>query len=414
VLTQGPVRETLVRSSPVGLRAYGTWHFSKARLLFPAAALAAVLAGFSVAAAAETLTAVSTPSFKTDGIVRELVASDGKVALVIHGPRRVKGSGQLCPHVVLWTPKSHSAVPLSTVLCGGWTARSSVFDVALAGARVAWVSSGGGNSYETNLVTRTAREPKAFSLAFGNGFVGNARGDGAVLVFNSYARCARDEGMVCPVGVADGSIFNASVWRYLGGSGGERCPTILGDRHGCKFLAKSPQGELSVLALGGGRIAVKTQTGTVRLLSSSTGATLAEHSYAPGVVRAAALDSKNLVVLRAGFLDVYTIGSTAAPHSWKLPRAASYGSPSPPPEIRGSGPPRSTPSLTLEDVGAGFAVYVFDRAVRIVRLTDGRDALLTRPAVGPVHAQLVTNGVYVSARNRVTFTAIGVVRRRFR
>jgi hypothetical protein len=381
-------------------------------LLVPAAALAAVLPG--VAGAAAKQPAVSTPSFKTDGIVREIVAGDRQVALVIDGPRRVYGSGQLCPHVVVWTPKTHKTVPLSTVLCGGWTARSSVFGVAVAGPRVAWVSSGGGNSYETNLVTRTAREPKAFSLAFGNGFVGNARGDGAVLVFNSYARCARDEGMDCPVGVADGSIFDASVWRYPGGSGGARCPTIIDTRHGCKLLATAPDGELSILALGGGRIAVKTQTGSVRLFSGTTGATLAEHPYAPEVVRAAALDSKNLVVLRAGFLDVYTIGSTAAPQSWKLPRAGSCGSPSPPPEIRGSGPPRSTPSLTLEDVGAGFAVYVLDRAVRIVRLTDGRDILLTRPALGPVHAQLVTNGVYVSSRNRVTFTTIGAIRRRFR
>jgi hypothetical protein len=384
-----------------------------APLAFLMAALTA-LAGFGVAGAAEKRATVSTPSLKTQGIVRELVAGDGQVGLVIDGPRHVVGSGQLCPHVLLWTPKTHKAVPLSTVLCGGWSPRSSVFGVAVAGARVAWVSSGGGNSYETNLVTRTAREAKASSLAFGNGFAGNARGDGAVLVFNFYARCAREDGMVCPVGVANGSIFSASVWRYLGG--GARCPTNLAakPRHGCKLLAKDPEGELSILALGGGRVAVRTQAGSVRLLSASTGSTLAEYPYAPGTVLATALDSKSLVVLRRGFLDAYTIGSTAAPHAWKLPRASSYGPASPPPETRGSGPPRSVPQLTLEDVGSGFAVYVLDRAVRMVRLTDGRGVLLTRPTTGPVHAQLQTTGVYVSSRHRVTFTTMAEVRRRFR
>ena len=69
--------------------------------------------------------------------MRELVAGDGQVALVVDGPRRVPGSGQLCPHVLLWTPKTHKAVPLTTVLCGGWTPRSSVFGVTVAGTRAA-------------------------------------------------------------------------------------------------------------------------------------------------------------------------------------------------------------------------------------------------------------------------------------
>jgi hypothetical protein len=383
--------------------------------LLGAASLAA-LAGFSVAGGANKSMAVSTPSLKTEGIVRELVAGDGRVALVVEGPRGVVGSGQLCPHALIWTPKTHKVIQLSTVLCGGWTPRGSVFGIALAGERATWVSSGGGNSYETNLVSRTARERKAFSLAFGNGFAGNARGDGAVLVFNVYARCAREEGAICPVGVADGAIFNASVWRYLGGTGGTRCPTTLEakPRYGCKLLARKPEGELSILALGGGRVAVRTQTGSVRLLSAASGSTLAEYPYAPGAVRAAALDSENLVVLRAGLLDTYTIGSTTGPHTWKLPRAASYGPASPPPEIKGDGPPRSVPELTLEDVGSGLAVYVLSRAVRMVRLSDGRDLMLTRPASGPVHARLQPSGVYVSSRHSVSFTRMAQVRGRFR
>ena len=103
----------------------------------PSGGVSRRLAGFSVAGAAEKQAAASTPSLKTEGIVRELVAGDGQVALVVDGPRRVPGSGQLCPHVLLWTPKTHKAVPLTTVLCGGWTPRSSVFGVTVAGTRAA-------------------------------------------------------------------------------------------------------------------------------------------------------------------------------------------------------------------------------------------------------------------------------------
>jgi hypothetical protein len=57
--------------------------------------------------------------------------------------------------------------------------------------------------------------------------------------------------------------------------------------------------------------------------------------------------------------------------------------------------------LTLEDVGSGYAVYVLSRAVHMLRLTDGCDVLLTRPATGPVHAQLQPSGVHVSSRHGV-------------
>jgi hypothetical protein len=48
----------------------------------------------------------------------------------------------------------------------------------------------------------------------------------------------------------------------------------------------------------------------------------------------------------------------------------------------------------------------------MLRLTDGRDVLLTRPATVPVH-QLQPSGVYVSSRYGVTFTTMAQVRRRF-
>lgn len=71
------------------------------------------------------------------------------------------------------------------------------------------------------------------------------------------------------------------------------------------------------------------------------------------------------------------------------------------------------PAVDARRCRPGYAVYVLSRAVRMLRLTDGRDVLLTRPATVPVHAQLQPSGVYVSSRYGVTFTTMAQVRRRF-
>jgi hypothetical protein len=347
------------------------------------------------------------PSLRTRGIVKELVADGDRVGIVLAGPDRVAGSSKLCPRVVLWTPREHRAIRLSGS-CNDWSSRGSVFGVALSGKRAAWVRSGGGNTYETSLFLRTAGQRRATQIAFASAdppapgyFVGNARGEGPVLVFNEYARCSTEEGstLSCPPGLADGSIFRALIWRYTG-------------KGKSKLIASQPSGELSVLALGAGRVAVRTMTGSVEVLSATTGAVMRTYHYAPDLVRAAALDANYLVVLRDGLLDVHKLGADESVRTVPLPLAASYGPASPPPEIGGKGPPALTPKLTLEDVGSGLAVYVFDRAVHVVRLADGRDVVVARPSSGPVHAQAQATGIWIASAHRVTFMPIAQVRRR--
>src|SRR5262249_8379369 len=157
----------------------------------------------------------------------------------------------------------------------------------------------------------------------------------------------------------------------------------------------------------------RTQTGTVRLLSATNGASLAEYPYAPGVARAAALDPCNLVVLRNGFLDVYSLVSSGRPRIVRLPVVATYGAANPAPDANGAAPPTRTPWLTLEDVYSGFVVYVVDRRVHLVRVADGKDLVVAVATSGPAHAQVEPSGLFVSSTRRITFTRMAEVRRIF-
>lgn len=64
----------------------------------------------------------------------------------------------------------------------------------------------------------------------------------------------------------------------------------------------------------------------------------------------------------------------------------------------------------LEDVQSGIAVYVVRRAVRLLRLSDGSDAVIRRAASGRVHAQLEAPGLFWSHGRSVEFVPMSAVR----
>jgi hypothetical protein len=342
--------------------------------------------------------------------VRGLAADGDLAAAVVAGPPA---------HAFVWSASTGRVTQLESALCGSCTPRSSVFGIALTGGRAAWVVSGGGNTYETSVLTATTRSPKAVPLGYGvavdgaaGTFAGNVRADGGVIVFDVYDRCGDTySSLPCPADWNPGSIDHAEIWRFSAGGVG-LCPTPLTTSHGCRRLAAA-DGDLSILAFAGGRIAARTQSGAVRLLSATSGATLAEFPYAPGLVRAAALDVRNLVVLRNGFLDLYSIGAALPPRTLRLPLVAMYGPANPPPDAASASPPTRVPKLTLEDVDSGFAVYVVDRCVHLVRISDGKDVVVAVAASGPAHAQLEPSGLFVSSTRRITFMPMADVRRIF-
>jgi len=371
--------------------------------------LCLVLAGVATSAGGAAGTA-RPASVTTLSDVRGLAADGDLAAAVVAGPPA---------HAFVWSASTGKVTQLNSTLCGSCTPRSSAFGIDLTGGRAVWVVSGGGNAYETNVLTATTRSPKTVPLGYGvavdglaGGFAGNVRADGGVIVFDVYERCGDTYSSVpCPADWNPGSIDHAEIWRFSAGDAGA-CPTPLATSRGCRRLAAA-DGDLSILAFAGGRIAARTQSGAVRLLSATSGATLAEFPYAPGVVRAAALDARTLVVLRNGFLDLYSIGAGLAPRTLRLPVVPMYGPANPPPDAASAAPPTRVPQLTLEDVDSDFAVYVVDRRVHLVRVSDGKDVVVAVAASGPAHAQLEPSGLFVSSTRRITFTPMADVRRTF-
>jgi hypothetical protein len=347
------------------------------RTILASAALGTILVG-SVAAAAPGASKQRT--LATRGPVLALAADGDRAALVV--------GFRYCASVAVWQPSRRRVVRLQRPCRYIGSLREGTQSVALAGTRAAWLRTAGGNTLETIVMTATLARPKpvwlAYGAAFGEGgygtFAREPAGDGALLAFTVDRRCEEgDESYPCPPGRKTGDIVAATVWS-VGGQG--RCPFQRPPSSGCSRVAEA-EGELSVLAVDAGRIAVRTES-SVRLLTAGA-AVLQEFDL---TARAAALSGNRLAVRTAVAVEVYDIdsGQLAA----RFPAAR---------------------HLRLEDLERDILVTASGRAVTLRRLTDGRAR--TIHAGGIAHAQLEPPGLFVAAGRRVTFTPMRDVLRRF-
>lgn len=316
------------------------------------------------------------------------LASDGpRAAMVIDFPG--------CAGVEVWDAKGGRVARLKQP-CGQYGgsggSQEDTNDVALAGTRAAWVHQAGGNTVETYVDTATLARHNPVSLASGGAdeggagtFAGAVFGDGALLAFTEGKRCDPDGAEngrpedQCPAGKPRYSVVRASVWR-VGGKG--RCPYQTPPSSGCTRVAFAPAGDLTVLAVDAGRIAVRTDTG-VRLLTEQ-GTILRDFAV---TARAAALSGNRLAVRTKSAIEIYQTETGA--HSSELPVA------------RG---------VTLDDLEGNLLVTSARDTVTVRRLGDGRTT--TFRAGGTVRAQLEQPGLFVAGNRRVTFTPMsGLLRR---
>lgn len=346
------------------------------RTLLVGAALGTMLVS-SVAAAAPSSAKQRTLAAR--GPVTALAADGDRAALV------VSGRGDSCSSVIVWEPMRRRVVRLHTSVYFCGSIRSGTPAVALAGTRAAWLGISGGNSLETHVLTATLAGPTPVELAFevlppggGGTFAGKLAGDGALLAFTVELRCTESEGTEhpCPPGRKTGYVLEATVWRVAGRG---RCP--LSSVRRCSLVAKA-DGELSVLAVDAGRIAVRTETG-LRLLTAG-GDVLQEFDV---TARTAALSGNRLAVRTADAVEVYDTGSGE-----RTARFAAAG------------------HLRLEDLDRDILVTASGRTVTLRRLGDGRTTTIR--AGGTARAQLERPGLFVAAGRRVTFTPMRDVLRR--
>ena len=278
--------------------------------------------------------------------VTDLSADGSRVAFVV-APTALD-----CDHVAVWTPARPSLrrfdLPAS---CGGIP---SLYDVVLAGSRVAWVSYGCGTTCDFVLQTLTLADPHPVYLAE-NGFPSGGgrlwdyhlRGDGDLLVFDDRLGLVRI------------------------GAGRRQCarPVPLRSRRICTVLRSGEHAE-QVDSVSGRLVAVREPDGVAVL--DSRGSLVHFLTLEPADVTAALLDGGRLVVARASTLEVYDAATGARVLSQPLPDG-----------------------YRLIDVDDGIAVLLHADTIELLRLADGRSTPLS-PGRGPVFADLEPPGLYYS------------------
>ena len=321
------------------------------------------------------------------GTITSLAADGDRAAMVIDFPG--------CAGVEVWDAKRGRAYRLKRP-CGQYGgsggSQEGTYGVALAGTRAAWVHQDGGNTVETYVDTATLARHNPVSLASGGAdeggagtFAGAVFGDGALLAFTVGTRCDPDGAVngrpedQCPAGKPRYSVVTASVWR-VGGKG--PCPEQTPAFSGCTRVAFAPAGDLTVLAVDAGRIAIRTDTG-VRLLTEQ-GTVLRDFAVA---ARTAALSGGRLAVRTQSAIEIYD--TETGVRSSELPVA------------RG---------ITLDDLEGDLLVTSARDTVTIRRLDDGRTTTF-RPG-GTALAQLEKPGLFVAGKRRVTFTPMSELLRR--
>jgi WD40-like Beta Propeller Repeat len=260
----------------------------------------------------------------------------------------------LCPHVLgVWRPGDADQVALgeSTVeTCAvpsyPLNPGTFVYDLALAGDRLAYLTTGGSNTrvWELRLTTLERRDEGLTVVGGGQtappeGYfaIGDLVGGGSALVFGE-----RGLSVVSPP-------TPESVWRL--------------DRADPVLVARRAD-DLQPLSVDDGRVVARRADGGLDLLDLEGGVLRTFDVPALG----AALSGDDLIVLIQGALRDYSASSGELLHVWPLP------------DVPSSGRCRRYPcpgiQLILEDAARGVAAYTLDRTVHLLRLRDGADRTL--------------------------------------
>jgi WD40-like Beta Propeller Repeat len=264
----------------------------------------------------------------------------------------------LCPHSLgVWQPGGTHTVSLGPATLAACLvphipsdSLSSVYDLTLAGDRLAYLTRGGLNTWTWSLLVA--------SVAGGDegDVIASDHESGSNLLDPRLARLedllGGGSALVYGARVRDPNVFGGdpeSVWRVDGTT-----PVR---------IALRPD-DLEPLAFDGGRIVVRRADSTLDLLGLD-GSVLATFTV-PAL--GAALAGDDLVLLVQGQLRDYSASSGELLHAWPLPDVSSSG------RCRLT----SCPSvrLTLDDAARGIVVYTLDGTVHLLRLQDGADRTL--------------------------------------
>jgi Tol biopolymer transport system component len=255
-----------------------------------------------------------------------------------------------CDHVVVWTPARRSLVRLGARLpapCADLgTLPYLIYDLALAGTRVAWADvEGCGNYCDVGLETATLAERTSTTVDEAGGGGGAAGGDfwdfhlrghGGLLAFNG--------------------TYPAPELNRIGRG---RPATLRQGAHAA-----------FVESVSGNRIAVR-EADAVTVLDAH-GNVVRVFPFGRAEVSAARLDGDRLVITRGDVIEVYDVATGAGVLQRPLPSG-----------------------YALTDADGGIAVLRRADEILLLRLADGRSLTLA-PGREPVTADLEPSGLYYS------------------
>lgn len=274
----------------------------------------------------------------------------------------------LCHHVLgAWRPGDAKQVALGNATvetCNRWQSpqalRSGIYDLTLAGDRVAYLTTGGGNTLLWELI----------ATSLGNGDEGDAIVSGAATTGDERLPPVRDL-----TGAGSTIVFGA--WTLLAGQ--RRTPEAIWRVDGMVPHEIAQGGEdLQPLAVDGGRIVACRGHESLDLLDAD-GNLLARWSVAP---RGAALAGDDLVVLVEGALREYSVSTGELLHEWPLPDVPSAG--------RCGAPFLPGTRLTLDAMARGRVLYTLGGVIHLLRLADGADVTIA----GATSADLTDAGLF--------------------
>jgi hypothetical protein len=312
------------------------------------------------------------------GPVLRLAADRGRIAYAA------------CLNVFSWAPRTSTKVQLrGDSTCIGPLSRYQVYDLAVAGDRIAWGWKTSGQApYSWYLYASTVGSTvEQFTLASGLGYpnpedslAGSLVGSGNALIYGEWKTTGS-----YPGGTTVETLYRAT-------SAGCPCPAIA---YGAAPRAIAP---LVPLDTDGERIAV-LRYGSLVVLDTSGSELLA----IPVAAAAAQLLDETVVVLVPGELRVYDVTSGSLLRSSRLPMTT-VGR-----DCTAFSEPHCRypeAQLRLQDAALGLAAYVLNGEVHIVRLADGHDAVVSFGT----EARFTNDGVAIADGARVRLIAYESIR----
>jgi hypothetical protein len=270
--------------------------------------------------------------------VLDLSADAGRVAFVARTTRMD------CQHVTIWTPQTRGIQRFRVRAACSGGGRPGVYEVELAGTRVAWGWDRGERCWiELKSATLADPLPRVVAARTCKFAAYHLHGDGGLLVFNDGERLVRI------------------------GAGRQQCERKGPVARMCAEIESDAEVG-SVESVSAGLIAARGSRDVV--VVDRKGDLVRAFSF--GAVGAARLDGDRLVVTRSGAVEAYDVATGARMLQRPLPSG-----------------------YALADADGGIAVLRRDRTILLLRLADSRSLTLT-PGRGPVLTDLESPGLYYS------------------